>query len=218
MTTTASPQHAPAADFVRAFGIARASAIIRTAREADARNAMLAAVRGGFTICEFTLTVPNAMKLIAEFSQKPGLIIGAGTVLTPEHARDAVAAGASFLVSPVMDPLVIAEANRLGVAMMPGCATPTEMLAAHRAGAALQKLFPAPLGPAWVAQTMAPLPFLKIVPTSGVTLENVGAYLKSGSFAVGFVNSLFDPADIAAGRFEAIEARAKTMLEATRSV
>lgn len=207
----------PAADFVNAFAAARASAIIRTNREDDARKAMHAAVRGGFTICEFTLTVPGALKLISEFSRLPGLIVGAGTVLSREHAREAVAAGASFLVSPVMDPEVITEANRLGVAMMPGCSTPTEMLAAHRAGAALQKLFPAPIGPAWVAQTMAPLPFLKIVPTSGVTLENVAAYLKAGSFAVGFVNSLFDPADIAAARFDAIEARAKTMLEAAKN-
>jgi 2-dehydro-3-deoxyphosphogluconate aldolase/(4S)-4-hydroxy-2-oxoglutarate aldolase len=109
-----------------------------------------------------------------------------------------VAAGAKFLVAPVFDPLIIAEAARLGVAMMPGCATPTEMLQAYRCGAALQKLFPAPgTGPVWVAQTLGPLPFLRIVPTSGVTLENA-------------------PADVKAGRWDIIESRARAMLEAVR--
>lgn len=188
---------------------------------------MSAAIRGGFTICEFTLTVPGAMNLISEFRKRaanPGtgddLIIGAGTVLTPEDARAAVSAGAQFLVSPVVDEAVIAEAARLGVAMMPGCATPTEMLRAHRAGAGLQKLFPSlpgTHGPTWVAQTLAPLPMLKIVPTSGVTLENAAAFLKAGAWAVGFVNALFDPADVAAGRWDAIETRARAVLQAVRA-
>src|SRR5688500_83323 len=97
-------------DFVAAFGEARASAIIRTARTQDARAAMDAAVRGGFRVCEFTLTVPGATDLIREFAGRPDLIIGAGTVLTPEDARSAVQAGARFLVSPVVDEAVIAEA------------------------------------------------------------------------------------------------------------
>jgi Entner-Doudoroff aldolase len=205
-------------DFLAAFRDQRASAIVRTKTEDDARRAMEAAVRAGFRICEFTLTVPGALALVREFAARPELIVGAGTVLTIEDARAAVGAGARFLVSPVVDLAVIAEAARLGVAVMPGCSTPTEMLTAHRAGAQLQKLFPAPgTGPAWVAQTLGPMSFLRIVPTSGVTLENAAAYLRAGSVAVGFVNSLFDPADIAAGRFDAIEARARAMLEAVRS-
>ncbi len=204
-------------DFVALFKTARASAILRTNDTDAARKAMDAAVRAGFVVCEFTLTIPGAMTLLREFAQKRGIVVGAGTVLTVEDAREAVAAGARFLVSPVVDEAVIEEAKRLNVAMMPGCATPTEMLRAHRAGAQLQKLFPAPgVGPVWVAQTMGPLPFLKIVPTAGVTAETAGAYLKAGAFAVGFVNTLFDPADIAAGRFEAIEARGRAMLESVR--
>ena len=178
---------------------------------------MSAAVAGGFRVIEFTLSIPGAVELIAEFSRQPGLVVGAGTVLTLDEARATVAAGASFLVSPVVDETIIAEAQRLGVAAMPGCSTPTEMLRAHRAGAQLQKLFPAPgTGPAWVTQTLGPLPFLRIVPTSGVTLENAAAYLKAGAFAIGFVNSLFDPADIAAGQFDKIRERAAKMLAATR--
>lgn len=204
-------------EFVQSLREARASAIVRTSREDDARKAMNVCVDAGFTHCEFTLTVPGALTLVREFASRPGLVVGVGTVLTPEDARNAVEAGARFLVSPVMDVAVIGEAGRLGVAMMPGCATPTEMLTAHRAGAPLQKLFPAPgTGPAFVAQTLAPMPFLRIVPTSGVTIENAGAYLRAGAWGVGFVNSLFDPDEIRAGRFDLIGARAVAALRAVR--
>jgi len=212
------PTILPPADFIAAFKQERASAILRTNDAATARNAMNAVIEGGFTICEFTLTIPNAFSLIREFSQRPGLLIGAGTVLSPQEAHEAVSAGACFLVSPVVDEEVIDAANRLGVAVMPGCSTPTEMLKAHRAGAQLQKLFPAPgPGPIWVSQTLGPMPFLKIVPTGGVTLDNFAGYLQAGAFAVGFVNSLFDPADLAAGNFAAVSARAQTMRKAVVS-
>ncbi|MCA9286811.1 MAG: bifunctional 2-keto-4-hydroxyglutarate aldolase/2-keto-3-deoxy-6-phosphogluconate aldolase [Phycisphaerales bacterium] len=207
-------------DFVTVFREERASAILRTTSTDAARTAMQAAVRGGFRICEFTMTIPRALDLVAEFAADANLVVGVGTVLTVTDARAAVAAGARFLVSPVVDERIVAEAARLGVAMMPGCATPTEMWTAHCLGAPLQKLFPSPPpghGPTVVAQTLAPLPMLRIVPTSGVTLENAGAYLKAGAHAVGFVNTLFDPDDIAAGRFEAIERRAGQMLSAVAS-
>jgi Entner-Doudoroff aldolase len=178
---------------------------------------MEAAIRGGFRIIEFTLSVPNVFKLIRQFTQHRDLVIGAGTVLTVEEARQAVDVGAQFLVSPVVDEAVIAEASRLGVAAMPGCSTPTEMLRAYRAGAPLQKLFPEPgPGPAWVKQTLGPLPFLRIVPTSGVTLENVGKYFAAGAFAVGFVASLFPAEEIKARQFDRIEERARQMIAAVR--
>jgi Entner-Doudoroff aldolase len=145
-------------------------------------------------------------------------VVGAGTVLTAQDAEDAVAHGARFLVSPVVDEEVIEAARRLGVAAIPGCATPTEMLRAWRAGAPLQKLFPAPgPGPAWVKATLAPLPFLRIVPTNGVTAENARAWLDAGAFALGFVAPLFDPADLAARRFDRIEERARFLLVAVRA-
>lgn len=208
--------------FVAAFRQRRASAIIRTNSTDAARRAMDAAVRGGFTVCEFTMSVPGALDLVSEFrARAEGLIVGVGTVLTPEEARRAAAAGAQFLVSPVVDEQVIAEAGRLGVAMMPGCATPTEMLRAHRAGAGLQKLFPSlpgSHGPTWVAQTLAPLPMLRIVPTSGVTIENAGDFLRAGAWALGFVNALFDPSDVRAGRWEAIESRARSAMRVVGEV
>jgi 2-dehydro-3-deoxyphosphogluconate aldolase/(4S)-4-hydroxy-2-oxoglutarate aldolase len=205
-------------EFLEFFKTQRASAILRTDDTGRARRAMHAAIEGGFRVCEFTLTVPGALDLIAEFSKIDGVVVGAGTVLTPEDALAAYDVGASFLVSPVVDEHVIDQAAGLDVAMMPGCSTPTEMLRAWRAGAGLQKLFPAPgTGPAWVAQTLGPMPFLRIVPTSGVTLENAAAYLNAGAYAVGFVNSLFDPADLTAGRFDAVRERAAQMLAAVRS-
>lgn len=175
---------------------------------------MNAAIKGGFCVIEFTLSIPNAMELIEEFAARRDLIVGAGTVLTAEDAAEAVKAGAKFLVSPVVDDAVIDAALAMAVAVMPGCSTPTEMLRAHRAGAPLQKLFPEQsLGPTWVRQTLGPLPFLRIVPTSGVTLDNAAAYLRAGAFAVGFVNSLFDPTDLADENWQAIERRAAGMLQ-----
>lgn len=199
--------------FVELYGRLRASAILRTPIEEAAAPAMEAAVRAGFRIVEFTLTVPAALDRIGEFARREGLVTGAGTVLTVDQARSAVEAGARFLVSPVVDEEIIDEARRLEVAIMPGAHTPSELLRAHRAGAPLQKLFPAPgAGPAYVRAVLGPLPFLRIVPTSGVDASNAADYLAAGAFAVGFVAPLFDPADIAAGRFDRIEARGRELL------
>jgi Entner-Doudoroff aldolase len=178
---------------------------------------MEAAVAGGFRIVEFTLSIPQAFDLIEEFARREDLIVGAGTVLTVEDARNAVGAGAKFLVSPVVDVAVIEEARALGVASMPGCSTPTEMLLACRAGAPLQKLFPEQgAGPRWIRQTLGPLPFLNIVPTAGVTLDTAAEYLRAGSAAVGFVNSLFEPADILREDWPAITQRAAAMRRAVQ--
>lgn len=193
----------------------RASAILRTSDTELARQAMHAAVRGGFRIIEFTMTIPRVCELIAEFARDTNLIVGAGTILTIDEARETVAAGAKFLVSPVWDPEVLHAATALGVPFMPGCATPSEMWQAHRAGAPLVKLFPGPAqGPQWVKQTLGPLPMLRIVPTNGVNLENGPEYLKAGAFSVGFTASLFDPEDIALRRFDRIEERARAMVRA----
>lgn len=206
-------------EFLTVFKEQRASAILRTNDTDNARKAMNAAIDGGFRVVEFTFSIPNALDLIREFSEREGIVVGAGTIITPDEAAQAVEAGAKFLVAPVVGEDVIKAASQLGVAMMPGCSTPTEMLHARQLGAQLQKLFPGQAtGAAWVKQTLGPLPFLNIVPTSGVTLDNAADFLKAGSFAVGFVNSLFEPDEIAAGRFDVIQERAAAMLEAVRGV
>lgn len=204
-----------AADFNQAFRAARASAIIRTDRSDVAADAMEAAVRGGFRVIEFTLTTPGAYELIQEFSRREGIWVGAGTVLDTEQAERAVRAGAQLLVSPVADPEIVRAASRLGVAVMPGAHTPTELFQAHRAGAPLQKLFPAPAGgPSFVRAVLGPLPFLNIVPTNGVDAGNARAWLEAGAFAVGFVTALFDPAWLARRDYDAIAERAKSILAA----
>lgn len=204
--------------FVQHFGREKASAILRCNDQDKAAQAMEAAIRGGFRIIEFTLSIPGVYELVREFSQRAGLTVGTGTVLDEVEARQSVAAGARFIVSPVVDERVIAVARDMGVASMPGTHTPTEMLRAHRAGADLCKLFPAPGGgPAYVRSVLGPLPQLKIVPTNGVDEHNAGDWLAAGAYAVGFVATLFGADDIAAGRWDAIEARAGRCLSAVRA-
>jgi Entner-Doudoroff aldolase len=202
-------------EFVDYLGRVRASAILRTEIAAAARPAMDAAVRAGFRVVEFTLTTPGALDLIAEYARNDNLVVGAGTVLTVEEARQAVGAGARFLVSPVVDESVIEAAASLGVAAMPGCHTPTELMRAHRAGAPLQKLFPAPGGgAAYVRSCLGPLPFLRIVPTNGVDADNVDAFFAAGAYAVGFVAPLFDERALSEGRFDDVERRGRRLLGA----
>ena len=195
----------------------RAVAILRTSDETRVRPAIDAARRGGFCSIEITLNTPGALDAIARLAEDPEVLVGAGTVLEVDDARRAVDHGARFLVSPVVDVQVIRVASELGAVMIPGAFTPTELLAAHRAGAPLQKLFPAPPeGPDYVRACLGPLPFLRIMPTSGVTLENARAFLQAGAFAVGFVRSLFDPADLEGSRFDRIEERARALTEHLR--
>lgn len=191
----------------------RVSAIIRTSDQTMARDAIQAAVDGGFRMVEFTLTTPGALELVAEFSRKDGLLVGAGTVMSPELVRDAVAAGARFVVSPICDPRVVAEAAEQDVACIPGAFTPTEMETAYRLGADFVKVFPAPPGGvAYIEALRGPLPHLRLFPTAGATPENFTEYLDAGCAGVGFVKSLFDPGDLASRRFHAIRERAQGII------
>jgi 2-dehydro-3-deoxyphosphogluconate aldolase/(4S)-4-hydroxy-2-oxoglutarate aldolase len=204
--------------FVEQLGQVKASAILRTNDQEKAALAMEAAIRGGFNIIEFTLTIPGVYELVKDFSRRADLIVGTGTVMDAKQAQLSVEAGARFLVSPVVDEKMIFAANELGVVSMPGTHTPTEMLRAHRAGAQLCKLFPCPHGgPDWVRSVLGPMPYLNIVPTNGVDQYNAGEWIAAGVFAVGFVAPLFVPADIAAGRWDAIEERARKCLEAVQA-
>lgn len=203
--------------FVEQFRKIKASAILRTDNQEKAALAMEAAIRGGFTVVEFTLTIPGAYELVEEFSKREGLIVGTGTVMDAKQAQLSVEAGARFLVSPVVDENVIFAANELGVASMPGTHTPTEMLRAHRAGAQMCKLFPSPSGgPDWVRSVLGPMPYLNIVPTNGVDEHNAADWIKAGSFAVGFVAPLFVASDIAEQRWDAIEQRARRCIAAVQ--
>jgi 2-dehydro-3-deoxyphosphogluconate aldolase/(4S)-4-hydroxy-2-oxoglutarate aldolase len=192
----------------------RAIAILRASDHEVGREAMRAAIRGGFRVVEVTMSVPGAMELVRELARDDQLLVGVGTILTLEQARAAADAGARFLVSPIVDPEVIAEARRLGCVAIPGGQTPTELCAAHRAGAPLQKLFPASGGPDWLRAVLAPLPFLRVIPTSGVTAENAADWLAAGAYAVGCVRTLFAPEDLSARAWDRIEERARGLLAA----
>lgn len=195
----------------------RCSAILRTPHAGAVVAALEAAVEGGFRIVECTLNTPGALAAVERFAQHDELLVGAGTVLTTEDARAAVDAGARFLVSPVCDPEVISWCVENDVVAIPGTYTPTEMLLAHRSGAPIVKLFPGPPGgPEYVKVVRGPLPFLRIFPTSGVTLENAAAYLAAGAFGVGFVNCLFQPEDLEHGRYDVVRDRAREMVATVR--
>ena len=217
----------PASTFLTALGRHRTSAIVRAQSTQTAAAAMDAALRGGVRIVEFTLTTPGALELVTEFTRKStteidGLarpLVGAGTVLRTEEVERAAAAGACFVVSPVFDPAIVQAAVAADLAVLPGVHTPTEMLMAWRAGAQLLKLFPAPaLGPAWLRSVLAPLPWLKVVPTNGVDLDNASAWLESGAFAIGLVGDVFRPEWLARNDVDAIEARVRAVRERIASV
>ena len=192
----------------------RASAIIRTKDKQLASDAMYAAVEGGFRLVEFTLTTPGALELIATFAKRRDLLVGAGTVMDPSAAREAVSAGARFLVSPIAAASVIREASELGVPVIPGAAAPTEMQRAYLLGADLIKVFPAPAGGvSFIEAILGPLPHLPLFPTAGVTEDNFVEFLNVGCVGVGFVRSLFDPQELLKHDFAAITRRSARIMD-----
>ena len=195
------------------------SAIIRTDNQKVAEQAMQAAVSGGFRVVEFTLTTPGSLNLITQFRENDDLIVGAGTVMSPTIVQEAVEAGAQFLVSPVCSVDVIQEAKKLDVVTIPGTFTATEMESAHRAGADFVKLFPAPANVAeYIRFILAPLPHLKIFPTSGVNLDNMLDVLQAGAAGTGFVRPLFNPEMIRNKNYDGIRQRAEAIVERLASL
>jgi 2-dehydro-3-deoxyphosphogluconate aldolase/(4S)-4-hydroxy-2-oxoglutarate aldolase len=201
------------------FAQIRACAVLRTATSEACPKAMQAAIDGGFKIVEFTLTTPDCLQHLADFRAKydGDVMVGCGTILTPDDAARAMEAGAEFIITPVMLPDVIRWCKERNIVIAPGCQTPTEMVMAYRAGAPLQKLFPGVAGgPNWVKAVSSALPFLAINPTSGVDLDNAGDYLKSGAASVGLVAPLFDPVAIAAGDYDTIAKNAAKVMANVR--
>ena len=162
------------------------------------------------------MTVPHAVELIRELAPTlpEGFLLGAGTVTDAATARAVIDAGASFVVSPVFRPEVIAACHERGVPAIPGCFSPTEILAAHECGADIVKVFPATmLGPQFIKDVRAPLPQVKLMPTGGVTLDNAGDWIRAGAVAVGVGSALVDAKAIESGRFDVITANARRVVE-----
>jgi len=191
-------------------------AVIRMKDPAKLRAVVDAMAAGGVRALEVTMTVPRAVEMIRELAPTlpDGFLLGAGTVIDAPTARAVIDAGASFVVSPVFRPDVIAACHQRDVPAMPGCFTPTEILAAHECGADIVKVFPATtLGPQFIKDVRAPLPHLKLMPTGGVTLDNAGDWIRAGAVAVGLGSALMDASAIADGRFEVITANARRVVE-----
>jgi 2-dehydro-3-deoxyphosphogluconate aldolase/(4S)-4-hydroxy-2-oxoglutarate aldolase len=190
---------------------ARVIPVIRCDRAAHAATACAWLREAGMTILEITLTTPDAVPLIAALAREPGLIVGAGTVPDAAAAAACLAAGAQFLVTPWLDPAVVAAARAAGACAMPGAMTPTEIRACLAAGADVVKLFPASAvgGPGFVKAVRAVFPAAVFCPTGGVDAGNAPAYFAAGADCVGIGGKLVDEARIAAGDKAAILAAAR---------
>ncbi len=195
-------------------------AIIRIKEPRQLRGVVDALAEGGVRAIEITMSVPRAVELIAEI--RPTLpaefVLGAGTILDAMTARAAVAAGASFIVSPVYRQEITDAAHELDVAVMPGCFTPTEILTAWDGGADVIKVFPATaLGPAFLKDVRAPLPQVKLMPTGGVSVDNAGDWIRAGAVAVGVGSALVNAKDVASGSFRTITSNAERIVANVRA-
>jgi 2-dehydro-3-deoxyphosphogluconate aldolase/(4S)-4-hydroxy-2-oxoglutarate aldolase len=192
--------------------------VIRAASPALALRAAEAVLAGGIAIFEITMTVPDAPQVIRTLADRLGnrALIGAGTVLDAEIAAVCIDAGAAFIVSPGLDLGTVAAARARGVPIMPGALTPTEVITAWKAGAAMVKIFPASAvgGAKYIKALRGPLPDVKLLPTGGVNAATVGEYIAAGASALGVGSELVDPAALARGDDAVLTTRARELVAA----
>ena len=189
--------------------------VIRASSKEEALAVIAAIAAGGITTIEVTLTVPNAVELIAELAPRDDLLIGAGSVLDPESARECITAGAEFIVSPATNFDTILYCNDAEIAVMPGALTPTEIANAWDAGADFVKVFPADSmgGAKYLRSLLAPMPHLKLIPTGGVNQDTAADFIRAGAQAIGVGSDLVDLKAIREGRASEITAAARRYLE-----
>jgi 2-dehydro-3-deoxyphosphogluconate aldolase/(4S)-4-hydroxy-2-oxoglutarate aldolase len=171
-----------------------------------------AIAEGGIAALEVTMTVPGAIGVMRRLvTERPELLIGAGTVLDPETARMCMLEGAQFIVSPAMNAATIALCRRYSVAILSGALTPTEVITAWQAGTDIIKVFPASAmgGAKYLKSLKAPLPQVELIPTGGVSLSNAKEFLEAGAFALGVGADLADEKAILEGRAKDVTAVAK---------
>ena len=187
--------------------------VVRAQSASEAMKAIDAIREGGISILEITMTVPGAVGVIEEVSQRYGsdALVGAGTVLNGETARACIRAGARFVVSPALNLETIEVCRDLGVAVMPGALTPTEVVQAWSAGADFVKVFPAGAvgGASYLKSLKAPLPQIELVPTGGVSLKTAADFIKAGASALGVGADLVDVKAIREGQQHLITERAR---------
>lgn len=196
----------------------RATRVVAVIRAPSADGAVAAAdalLRGGVTGIEITYSTPDVPRALAEVRERHGdaVLLGAGTLRWPGQAREAVAAGAEYLVSPGLDDALVEAMLATGAATMTGALTPTEVMRADALGAHVVKIFPAALGgPAYVRALRGPFPDIAFMPTGGVSAANLREWLDAGVVAVGAGSELCSGSDIAGERFDAIEASAREFM------
>jgi len=192
------------------------AAVVRAESAELAFQAIGAALAGGVNVIEVTFTVPGALEIIRELAAKTGddVILGAGTVLDPETAANAVDAGARFIVSPSTNLATIEMAKSKGAAVFPGALTPTEVITAWQAGADVIKIFPANvMGPSYFKDLHGPFPYIPFMPTGGVDLTTARTWLENGAVALGVGGALIDKKLMKDGNFEEITNRARKFRE-----
>ena len=193
----------------------RLIAVIRAATPAQALESARAVARGGIALLEITFTVPGALEVMRSLAGDDGVVIGAGTVLTREQARDALEAGARFIVAPNLSSQVAEIAREKDVMYCPGAFTTGEILAARETGAHIVKVYPVGVagGPDYIRVIRDPLPDVPMLAAGGTHLDNLVPFLEAGCVGVGLGAALADPALAARGEFDVIESRARAFLE-----
>jgi 2-dehydro-3-deoxyphosphogluconate aldolase/(4S)-4-hydroxy-2-oxoglutarate aldolase len=192
-------------------------AVIRAQSAEQLGPLAMALMEGGVTSIEVTMSTPKAIAGIESLADSLGdkAVIGVGTVLDAHTARDAIAAGAQFVVSPVLDEEVIATTRRYGKISIPGAFTPTEILRAWTAGADVVKVFPSTsLGPQYFKDIFGPLPQVRLTPTGGVDLKNAAEWIKAGAACIGVGTSLVTKEAMSKGDWGAISANARAFVQA----
>jgi 2-dehydro-3-deoxyphosphogluconate aldolase/(4S)-4-hydroxy-2-oxoglutarate aldolase len=191
--------------------------VLRAKSEIQAHAVVQAMIAGGIRVVGVTMTVPGAVDLLKNLKLEYGskLLLGSGTVTTAKEAEETIAAGAEFVVSPSLHPEVITATKALGKLSIPGALTPTEVITAYRAGADYVKIFPCSAmgGAPYLKALLAPFPFLKLIPTGGVTLHTAASFLEAGAKALGVGSDLVNLAAIDEGKPEIITGAAEAYLQ-----
>ncbi|WP_414588801.1 bifunctional 4-hydroxy-2-oxoglutarate aldolase/2-dehydro-3-deoxy-phosphogluconate aldolase [Scytonema sp. PCC 10023] len=191
-------------------------AVIRAAEVSLTRQLALAVASGGMQLIEITWNSAGATELIAQLRvELPNCTIGTGTLLNLEQMREAIAAGAQFLFTPHVDPVMIKAAVDIGVPIIPGALSPTEMVTAWSSGATCVKVFPVEAvgGVRYIKSLRGPLGHIPLIPTGGVTLENAKEFLQAGAIAVGLSSQLFPKEFVDTENWEAIAQIAANLLQ-----
>jgi len=211
----ATPVTLPGQDVLEALRTDRALTVVRADRIPDAAQLCRALADGGIRTVELTFTTPGVLDHLAAAAEVPGVLLGAGTVLTADEARAAIDAGARFLVTPGLRPAVAAVAVAAGVPVMLGAFTPTEVATAVDLGSAAVKIFPAGrLGPAYLSDLRGPYPHVELLPSGGISADNAAAFLAAGATAVCAGTSVVPPAAVERGDWTEITQRARTFAAA----